>query len=73
MEYDIDHDQANADPKHCTAVLQQEKQVLEEKIYSLLEKFIDRTDLKITSIAVTTQIGCRGGHMLTGLKIQFDL
>lgn len=73
MDYDIGNDQCSAAPLHCTAVLREEKQVLEEKLYSLLNEFIDRTDLRIIGISVTTEIGCRGGNMLTGLKIQFDL
>lgn len=73
MPYDIELDQANADPKHCNAVLREEKQSLEKEIFSVVKQFIDRTNLKVISISVLSTPDCCGDNMLFGINIQLDI
>lgn len=73
MDYDIDQDHADANPKHCTAVLHEKKNRLENMINGLVQSFVNETDLTLIGISFTSTPDCFGKEKFTGIKLQFDL
>lgn len=69
----IEDFESNADPLHCTAVLNEEINELHGEVNNILLEFINRTGLKIKGINAYIYKEESGLESFKGIEIQFGL
>lgn len=74
MDYEPDiPDDINADPLHCTVVLNEEINELHVELNKILTEFLNRTGLKIRGATTHIYKEETGEETFKGIEIQFGL